>query len=60
MGHDFGETQHTNAYSDTPYRQCQRCGRVMFENDDSYFNLACQSKIEEREELREKLESKTK
>jgi hypothetical protein len=54
MNHDF-ETL-TDKKTETTYKKCKRCRKVLLPNDD-YFNMICQVKTMEREQLRKKLEN---
>lgn len=55
IAHDFSLGKQIDAVSGEEYRKCQRCGAVMFENNDPWFNLACTNAIEDRESIRQRL-----
>lgn len=58
MYHKFGQVQHTKSDNDQPYRKCEKCGKVMFGHGDDYFNMVCSKAVDNKDELRRKLESK--
>lgn len=59
-GHDFSLGIQKDAVSGEEYRKCLRCGAVMFEYNDPWFNLACQPPIRDRENVRSRLQGNTK
>ena len=54
--HDFSLGIQKDAVSGEEYRRCQRCGKVMFENNDPWFNLACIVPEVNRQSIRSRLE----
>lgn len=57
MTHIFSDIK-TDPETDTLYRKCMKCGAVRFEDIESdYFNMECRVVNDERQKLRERLES---
>ena len=57
MTHIFLDIK-TDPFTDTRYRKCAKCGEVKFEDIESdYFNMECRVVNDERQKLRERLES---
>lgn len=56
MNHKFTPIQETA--DGTQYYKCLLCNKIMFKSGDDYFNLVCQAKVNERENLRQDLEKK--
>lgn len=54
-GHNFTPIQKALGTGEE-YRQCQLCGQVAFVYNDPYFNMICQSAVENRENLRRQLQ----
>lgn len=56
VGHDFIVKKE----GETIYNQCRKCHKVMFFENDGYFNMICSEAIIDRETLRKRLEEKGK
>lgn len=53
--HDFSYGLEMDPVSGEGYYKCVKCGSVMFEYDDPWFNLACNATSYDREKIRSRL-----
>ncbi len=56
MEHNFYYGVQTDPITGKEYRKCVRCGKVMFEQGDDYFNMICQPSVFQQEDTRRRLE----